>query len=229
MGLFQRFRRVVSSQLNHLLSRAEQPEKMLNQLLVEMNKQLLDAKKSVAAAIADEKQLERQLTASLEQAKEWERKAILAVQEKRDDLAREALLKKQELEGVILQQKNLLDAQHEAVERLKYSLLDLQKKLEEAQRKKNILIARAKRAEAAKRMQETLGTVSDTSSFEAFERLASKVDQMEVEVEALNEMEMSLSDSNLAARFKELEQSVQNEDADRLLAELKRKLLEEKN
>ena len=229
MGLFQRFRRVVSSQLNHLLSRAEQPEKMLNQLLMEMNKQLLDAKKSVAAAIADEKQLERQLTASLEQAKEWERKAILAVQEKRDDLAREALLKKQELEGVILQQKNLLDAQHEAVERLKYSLLDLQKKLEEAQRKKNILIARAKRAEAAKRMQETLGTVSDTSSFEAFERLASKEDQMEVEVEALNEMEMSLSDSNLAARFKELEQSVQNEDADRLLAELKRKLLEEKN
>ncbi len=229
MGLFQRFRRVVSSQLNHLLSRAEKPEKMLNQLLIEMNKQLLDAKKSVAAAIADEKQLERQLTASLEQAKEWERKAILAVQEKRDDLAREALLKKQELEGVILQQKNLLDAQHEAVERLKYSLLDLQKKLEEAQRKKNILIARAKRAEAAKRMQETLGTVSDTSSFEAFERLASKVDQMEVEVEALNEMEMSLSDSNLAARFKELEQSVQNEDADRLLAELKRKLLEEKN
>jgi phage shock protein A len=78
-------------------------------------------------------------------------------------------------------------------------------------------------------MQETLGTVSDTSSFEAFERLASKVDQMEVEVEALNEMEMSLSDSNLAARFKELEQSVQNEDADRFLAELKRKLLEEKN
>jgi phage shock protein A len=82
--------------------------------------------------------LERQLTASLEQAKEWERKAILAVQEKRDDLAREALLKKQELEEVILQQKNLLNAQHEAVERLKYSLLDLQKKLEEAQRKKNI-------------------------------------------------------------------------------------------
>ncbi len=229
MGLFQRFRRVVSSQLNHLLSRAEQPEKMLNQLLMEMNKQLLDAKKSVAAAIADEKQLERQLIASLEQTKEWERKAILAVQEKRDDLAREALLKKQELEGMILQQKNLLDAQHEAVERLKYSLLDLQKKLEEAQRKKNILIARAKRAEAAKRMQETLGTVSDTSSFEAFERLASKVDQMEVEVDALNEMEMSLSDSNLSARFKELEQSVQNEDADRLLAELKRKLLEEKN
>jgi len=128
MGLFQRFRRVLSAQLNHLLSKAEQPEKMLNQLILDMNRQLLDVKKSVASAIADEKRLERQLNTYIDQANEWERKAILAVREQRDDLAKEALLRKQEIEGQILQLKNLLVSQHEAVEKLKLSLRELQKK-----------------------------------------------------------------------------------------------------
>lgn len=229
MGLFQRFRRVLSAQLNHLLSKAEQPEKMLNQLIYDMNKQLLEVKKSVAASIADEKRLERQLNSYIEQANEWERKAILAVREQRDDLAKEALLRKQEIEGLILQQKNLLVSQHEAVEKLKLSLRELQKKVEEAQRRKNILIARAKRAETAKRMQETMGAISDTSSFEAFERMAAKVDQIEAEVEALSELETSFSNSKLEDQFKQLEQSSQQETADKLLADLKRKLLEEKS
>ncbi|MCX7786751.1 MAG: PspA/IM30 family protein [Spirochaetes bacterium] len=229
MGLFQRFRRVLSAQLNHLLSKAEQPEKMLNQLVLDMNRQLMEVKKSVAAAIADEKRLERQLITYIEQANEWERKAILAVREQRDDLAKEALLRKQEIEGLILQQKNLLVSQHEAVEKLKLSLRDLQKKVEEAQRRKNILIARAKRAETAKRMQETMGAISDTSSFEAFERMAAKVDQIEAEVEALSELETSFSDSRLENQFRQLEQSSQQDTADKLLADLKRKLLEEKS
>jgi phage shock protein A len=229
MGLFQRFRRVLSAQLNHLLSKAEQPEKMLNQLILDMNRQLLDVKKSVASAIADEKRLERQLNTYIDQANEWERKAILAVREQRDDLAKEALLRKQEIEGQILQLKNLLVSQHEAVEKLKLSLRELQKKVEEAQRRKNILIARAKRAETAKRMQETMGAISDNSAFEAFERMAAKVDQIEAEVEALGELETSFSDSNLEKQFKELEQSSQQDTADKLLADLKRKLLEQKS
>ncbi len=202
---------------------------MLNQLIYDMNKQLLEVKKSVAASIADEKRLERQLNSYIEQANEWERKAILAVREQRDDLAKEALLRKQEIEGLILQQKNLLVSQHEAVEKLKLSLRELQKKVEEAQRRKNILIARAKRAETAKRMQETMGAISDTSSFEAFERMAAKVDQIEAEVEALSELETSFSNSKLEDQFKQLEQSSQQETADKLLADLKRKLLEEKS
>ncbi|GAB4364552.1 MAG: PspA/IM30 family protein [Spirochaetales bacterium] len=229
MGLFRRFRRVLQAQLNHLLSRAEQPEKMLNQLILEMNKQLLEVKKNVAAAIADEKRLERQLNGYLEQANDWEQKAILAVREQRDDLAKEALLKKQEIEKLILQQKELLLSQHEAVEKLKYSLRDLQQKVEEAQRKKNILIARAKRAETARRIQETMGAISDTSSFEAFERMAAKVDQIEAEVETLSEMGNRFYGSDLESQFKQLEESSQQQTAENLLADLKRRLLEDKS
>ncbi|MFQ3621795.1 MAG: PspA/IM30 family protein [Spirochaetales bacterium] len=229
MGLFQRFKRVLSAHFNFLLSKAEQPEKMLNQLILDMNKQLLEVKKNVAAAIADEKRLERQLNAYVEQSNEWERKAVLAVREQRDDLAKEALLRKQEIDGMILQHKNLLVAQHNSVEALKHSLRDLQKKVEEAQRQKNILIARAKRAEAAKRMQETLGTINDTSAFEAFNRMAAKVEQLEAEVDALNELESSFSGSSLENQFRQLELASQQDTADKLLADLKRKLLEEKS
>ena len=202
---------------------------MLNQLILDMNRQLLEVKKSVATAIADEKRLERQLNSYIEQANQWEQKAILAVRQQRDDLAKEALLRKQEIEGLVLQQKNLLVSQHEAVENLKLSLRELQKKVEEAQRRKNILIARAKRAETAKRMQETMGAISDTSAFEAFERMAAKVDQIEAEVEALSEIETGFSDSKLENQFKQLELSSQQDTADKLLADLKRKLLEQKS
>jgi phage shock protein A len=79
MGLFSRFKRAVKSNINDMISKAENPEKMLNQLIVEMNEQLIESKKTVAAAIADEKKLERQIGMNRDQADEWERKAMLAV------------------------------------------------------------------------------------------------------------------------------------------------------
>ena len=92
MGLFSRFKRAVKSNINDMISKAENPEKMLNQLIVEMNEQLIESKKTVAAAIADEKKLERQMGSNRDQAAEWERKAMLAVKAGEDDMAKEALI-----------------------------------------------------------------------------------------------------------------------------------------
>jgi phage shock protein A len=225
MGIFQRLKTVVSSNINDLINKSENPEKMLNQLLIDMNEQMIEAKKAVAMAIADEKKLEREMIAQQDASKDWERKAMLAVRAQKDDLAREALLRKQEAENFYLEYKKQWEAQKESVVKLKESLRELQSKIDEAARKKNLLIARAKRAEAQQKIQSTMSSVSNTSAFEAFDRMASKVDQIEAEAEASKELEDATSGADLNKQFKELEKS--SSSADLLLDELKAKMIEE--
>ena len=222
MGLFSRFKRAVKSNINDMISRAENPEKMLNQLIVEMNEQLIESKKTVAAAIADEKKLERQIIQNREQAGEWERKAMLAVRAGKDDLAKEALLRKQEYDGTARQYQGQWEAQRASVEQLKVTLRQLQQKIEEAQRKKNLLIARAKRAEAQKRMQSTMSGMADTSAFEVFDRMAEKVERLEAEVDAMRELEGPEGRESLEQQFKALEAG--ESTADKLLEDLKAKM-----
>jgi phage shock protein A len=228
MGILERIRTVLKSNINALISKAEDPEKMLNQLLMDMNEQLIEAKKQVAMSIADEKKLERQLLENRGQAEEWERKAMLAVKASKDDLAKEALVRKQEYDGYAGGFQKEWDAQHSSVEQLKDALRQLQTKIEEASRKKNLLVARAKRAEAQKQIQQTMGSLSATSSFDTFDRMAQKVDQIEAEAEAMKELASVGGDQKLEDKFKELESS--GAGADQLLEDLKAKMgrIEEK-
>lgn len=222
MGIFDRFRRVVKSNINDMISKAENPEKMLNQLIVDMNQNLIESKKSVASAIADEKKLERQLKETLAASTEWERKAMLAVRAGKEDLAKEALVRKQDFDKIAAQYKEQWTVQHESVEKLKTALRGLQQKIEEAQRKKNLLIARAKRAEAQRRINETIGGLADTSAFEAFEQMSKRMDRLEAENEAMLEIEdMSKTDS-LEDQFLALESG--GGGADKMLEDLKKKM-----
>ncbi len=224
MGIFDRFRRVVKSNLNDMISKAENPEKMLNQLIVDMNQQLIESKKSVAAAIADEKKLERQVRENVSAGEEWGRKAMLALRAGKEDLAKEALVRKQHFDKVAGQYQEQLEAQHESVEKLKSSLRGLQNKIEEAQRKKNLLIARAKRAEAQRKVNETIGGMADTSAFEAFDRMAEKMDQLEAENAAMTEIEdmTSKGGDELEQQFAALEGG--SASADAMLEDLKKRM-----
>ena len=204
-----------------MISKAENPEKMLNQLIIDMNEQLFESKKSVASAIADEKKIERQMLQHLDQAKDWENKARLALKTGDENLAKEALVRKQELENLGTQYRTQWEAQHASVEKLKQALRQLQQKIEEAQRKKNLLIARSKRAEAQKRIQQTIGGITDTSAFDAFDRMASKVDRIEAEADALQEIEDMSDTTSLEKKFLELEAS--DLSAELLLEDFKKK------
>ena len=228
MGILERIRTVLKSNINALISRAEDPEKMLNQLILDMNEQLIEAKKQVALSIADEKKLERQLLENRTQSGEWERKAMLAVKAGKDELAKEALVRRQEYDGYAAGFQKEWDAQHSSVEQLKDALRQLQGKIEEASRKKHLLIARAKRAEAQKQIQQTMGALSSSSSFDTFDRMAQKVDQIEAEADALKEIASVGGDSRLEDKFRELESS--GAGADQLLEDLKAKMgrIEEK-
>ena len=230
MGIFDRFKTVVKSNINDMISKAENPEKMLNQLVFDMNSALVESKKQVAAAIADEKRLERQLIENKAKAEDWERKAVLAVKAGKDDLAKEALLRKQEYDNYTKGFQGEWEKQRQAVEGLKNSLRQLQLKIEEANRKKNLLVARAKRAEAQKRIQSTMGQLSDNSAFSTFDRMAAKVDQIEAEADAMGELaDMTTEDPSLEKQFKQLESS--GATADIMLEELKSKMakLEDKS
>jgi phage shock protein A len=172
MGLFDRLSTLLRSNINDLISRAENPEKMLNQLIVDMKTNLAKAKQQVASAIADEKKLQADAENMKKQAEDWERRAMLAVQEGRDDMAKQALGRyNEQMQGAQQLQETWL--RHKAeTDALKLSLRQLNDKIEEAKRKKNILVARAKRAEAQQRIQQTMSGMSDKSAFESFERMA---------------------------------------------------------
>ncbi len=205
MGIFDRLSTLIRSNINDLISRAENPEKMLNQLIGDMKGQLAKAKQQVAAAIADEKKLQADAEAMKKQAEDWERRAMLAVQENRDDLAKQALLRYNEaMQGA--QQLHETWVKHKAeTENLKGSLRQLNDKIEEAKRKKNILIARARRAEAQQRIQETRSGMSDKSAFESFERMTEKIEQQERKAIAAAELQNEFEGDTLMQQFQALE------------------------
>ncbi|MCA9693164.1 MAG: PspA/IM30 family protein, partial [Myxococcales bacterium] len=207
MGLFSRIGTLFRSNINELINKAEDPEKMLNQVLVDMKQQLVEAKKQVAVAIADEKRLKKQHETEAAKAAEWEKKAMLAIRAGDDNLARAALQRKKshdEIASSLLQQWT---AQKQSVDQLKEALRSLDSKIEEAKRKRNLLVSRQKRAEAQRTINETLAGINNTSAFDTFERMADRVTQIEAEAEASSEMSLALeaADSSLESQFKALE------------------------
>ncbi len=221
MGIFDRLSTMLRSNINDLISRAENPEKMLNQLIVDMKSQLAKAKQQVASAIADEKKLQADAESMRKQSEDWERRAMLAVQEGRDDLAKQALLRYNEaLQGA--QQLHETWVKHKAeTESLKGSLRSLNDKIEEAKRKKNILVARARRAEAQQRIQETMSGMGDKSAFESFERMTEKIENQERKAIASAELQAEFEGDTLMDQFKSLEYKG---SADQQLLELKSKM-----
>ena len=221
MGIFARIARLIKSNINDAISGAEDPEKMLNQIVIDMQEQLGEAKKQVAVAIADEKRLAKQVEAEVKKAQEWERRAMLAVRSQDDNLAKEALARRKEHETTAAQYQEQWQKQKAGVDNLKLALRALNGKIEEAKRKKSLLIARKKRAEAQRSIQETMSGLKNASAFEAFERMEGKITQMEAEAEAGAELAEEYSGDVLAHKFGQLEAT---HGADEDLVALKRKM-----
>ncbi len=221
MSFFKRVCTVFRANVNHALTQVEDAEKILNQTILEMNEQLSDAKRKVAAAIADEKRLQKRQQESAAQADQWEENATSAVQKDRDDLACEALSRRNEHQKLAGEYMAQWEKQKEAVDQFKEHLQVLQRKIEEASRKKNLLIARQKRAKAQKQIHETMAGMKENTAFDAFERMEQKVDDAEASADALVEMAADSTDAKLEEEFAQLE-GTSSVDAD--LAALKAKV-----
>lgn len=221
MGIFDRLGTLLRSNINDLISKAEDPEKVLNQLIADMRSQLAKAKQEVASAIADEKKLQAQVEKEKKQSDEWQRRAMLGVEQGRDDLAKQALMRHNEhLQGAQALHETWVRHKAES-ESLKSSLRSLNDKIEEAKRKKNLLVARQKRAEATQRIQQTMSSMSDKSAFDNFERMAAKIEEVERKQLAEAELSEELTGDNLQQEFQALEF---DGSADQQLLELKKQM-----
>jgi phage shock protein A len=201
MGVFKRVGRMIRANINDLLDKAENPAKLVKQLIFDMEKELGEAKEQVAVAIANEKKLKAKYEENERQATDWTGKATLAVEKGEDDLAREAIRRKNSHANLARSFKEQWTKQSEAVEALKQGLQQLDLKLEEARRQKTLLVARQKRAEAAKQINKTVGKMPSAGAFQAFDRMLERVEDMEAEAEAFTEVNVD----SLEAKFKKLE------------------------
>jgi phage shock protein A len=201
MGAFKRVGRIIRSNINDLLEKAENPAKMVKQLILEMEKELGEAKEQVAIAIANEKKLKAKHEENKRLAADWSQKAMLAVEKGEDDLAREAIRRKNSHANLERSFGEQWEKQAAAVETLKQGLQQLELKLEEARRQKTLLLARQKRAEVAKQINKTVARMPDTGAFQAFDRMLERIEDIEAEAEAITE----LNTDSLETRFKKLE------------------------
>jgi phage shock protein A len=224
MNIFDRIAMLFRANVNAAISEFEQPEKMLNQIILDMRSQLVKAKQQVAAAIADEKRLQDQTRQEMKESEDWERRAMLAVQQNQDDLAKQALMRRSEHMSRADQLNLTWQAHKQETDRLKDSLRTLNDNIEEANRKKNLLLAKQRRADAQKRINETMSHISEKSAFEAFARMEEKIEANERKVRASAEIEEEFSGDKLANDFKRLEAAGGNQSAEVLLIQLKQKM-----
>lgn len=188
MRIFKRLSDIVSSNLNDLLDRAEDPAKMVTQILREMEEGLEAARRVTTQTVVDEKKLQKELDRNRALVGEWQRRAVQAVEAGRDDLAKKALARKMEIESVL----GSLGSQHETAkataEQMKGTLKALEARLAEAKRRQATLVARKKLADAkrtvATNMDRARREEGDLAAFARFDRMARKVEDTEAEAEA---------------------------------------------
>jgi phage shock protein A len=212
MPLLDRVTTLIKANLNDLVDKAEDPEKLLKQLLLDMQNQFMQVKTQVAIAIADQHLLEKKQRENMEAQKEWLRKAELAVQKNEEDLARIALERSLTYENAATNFAQQIEDQSHQVQSLRDALHRLEQKITETKAKTEVLIAQHRRARLAVRSGTTSMQELDTDA--AFDRLKWKV----AETEALGQGQLAAGQPNADQRFSALEKSDQ---VDRLLADLK--------
>lgn len=189
MGFFKRLNEIVSANLNDMLDRMEEPEKMMKQLVREMERGVAKAKEALIKAIADERRIEKEIAEQKDKIEGWQQRAIAAVQADRDDLARKAIEMRTESQAILAALEPELVSAGEASSAMRTQYRALQAKVQEARRKQASLVARGKAADMQKKAAGAAvrGKVS-VDAFEEFDRLAGKVVQAESEAQAATEV-----------------------------------------
>jgi phage shock protein A len=222
MGFFERIWRVIRANFNSLISGAEDPEKILEQTVMDMQEDLVQLRQAVAGAIASQKRTERQYHQAETTSEEWYQRAQLALQKGDERLAREALARRKSYQEMANTLKTQIDQHGGIVNQMKDNMRTLESKISEAKAKKDMFIARVRSAKASERLNEVMGNMKSGGSLNAFERMEEKVLQLEAQSDAIAD----LGTSDLEKKFRALESG---SDLDVELAELKAKMISGNN
>ena len=216
MGFFERLSRLFRANANAVISSMEDPAKILDQSVDDMQRDLVKLRQAVATAIASQKRIQNQAEQAESQSKTWYERAELALKKGEEELAREALSRRKTYQDTATALNTQLQTQSAQVEQLKKSLLQLESKISEAKTKKDMLKARAQAAQAQEQLQNAVGSLNTNSSMAAFDQMEEKVLNMEARSQAAAE----LAGADLESQFAALEGS----NVDEELAALKNRL-----
>jgi phage shock protein A len=220
MGIFTRFRDIVNSNINAMLDKAEDPEKLIKLMIQEMEDTLVEIKASCAGVMATRKKAERQLDQIQSRAKYWENNAELAVNRNRDDLAREALVEKRRFTGMENPVEKQLMEHNGLIEQYQEDIRQLEERLRTAREKRQGLAQRHLRAKRKKRTQEEIRRMDSSETILKFEQLENRIERMEAEADLVNfgngpeleeEFKNLLVDDEIEKELQGLKSSLQKE------------------
>lgn len=224
MGIFTRLNTVIKSNLNALVDKAEDPEKLISQTILDMEAELKKAKRELVTTLGNAKRLEKKVQEHKDEATKWEDKAVLALRQGDEELAREALRRKgrAEKDGEnALRQSN---DQHAAAEQMKDTIERVEQKIDDLKSKKSTLAAQVRKArEAPSTGPATGGSRYGSATFDELERMTGKIDQLEAEIEASSVLDDPRR-AEVDAKFRQLEKSASGDKVEDELAALKKKL-----
>ena len=222
MGILTRIFNLFRATTSDLLDKAEDPEKMIKQMISDLEAQKKKAKEQMTEALALQKRLERDTEKEHQEAEKWEQKAILAVQNEKDDLAKEALTRKNEHLRRALDFEKQLEMHQNNADSLKESYQTMEDKIDEIKRKQGLLSVKQKQAEAQEKIYKTIEGLGDTSGImDTIERAEEKVENLQARAEAYQEISMESDQESLEKKFKELEHD--SPDMEMELLELKKR------
>ncbi|HEU5012510.1 MAG TPA: PspA/IM30 family protein [Roseiflexaceae bacterium] len=217
MSIFNRVRDLLSANINAMLDNAEDPEKMANEYLRQLNNELFEAKTSVAASMADAARLNRQEAEYKAQVDEWSRKAEAALRANNEQLARAALERKVQASKLADQYTQQSDQQEQQVEQLQQALVQLETRISETQAKRDLIIAKQNRAQTQEAVQRTVRGLNNVNALDKLDQLDQRLDERLDKADAMAKLE----GGTLENQFRDLER---DQEVDSELAELKRKL-----
>jgi phage shock protein A len=218
MGLLERVGTLIRANINDVIDRAEDPEKMIKQVILDMENQYMQVKTQVAVSIADQHMLEKKQKENEDAGADWMRKAERSVDKQQDDLARAALDRYQTSQRLAQSYKEQVDDQKAQVEALKGALMKLEQKLDEAKSKRDMLLARHRRSIALNKAARAQGAIGDSTKSAAFDRLKDRVNQ----TESVASAEVELATDDVADKLNRLDRDT---EVERLLTDLKSRRL----
>lgn len=221
MGIFSRFRDIISSNLNAMLEKAEDPEKLIKLMIQEMEDTLVELKASCAGAMAGKARVSRAASEAKEKAESWDRKARLAVEKGREDLAREALIEKRSMNEEAAARNGELQNFDQLISQYQEDIRQLEEKLTAARNKHRILVQRHIHATSRKTAQSRIRKANTSDAFVRFDQFESRIDRMEADADLINYG----SKPTLEEAFNELESDSEIENE---LASLKKSIADEK-
>jgi phage shock protein A len=207
MSIFSRFTDIVNANLNALLDKAEDPQKMVRLIIQEMEDTLVEVRSSSAKTLAEKKELTRHLGQLERESQDWEQKAELALSKDRDDLARAALLEKKKLQETLDSVQREIERVDEHVDRLSDEIAQLQEKLSDAKARQKSILMRQRTASSRLNVKSKLDSGKVDEAMQKFDRYEAKIEGIEAQVDAYDLGRKTLSDE-----FKALESDAQVDD-----------------